>query len=97
MLPPMKTFFFQILRKKIRCLTDIDSDSNALDLIKEIKIFHAVHMFAESWDLVKQETIANCSKKAFRMTEDFNPEFVDPLWDMPTNLLIDRVAYLKMN
>ena len=48
-------------------------------------------MFAEAWDLVKPETIANCSKKAFRLNEN-QPE-IDPLWDIPTNLEIDREAF----
>ena len=88
----VKYHYKAILRKKIKALTDIDSDTSALTLIKEIKIVHAVHMFSEAWDLVKPETIANCSKKAFRITED-QPESFDPLWDIPDNLEIDREAF----
>ena len=49
-----------------------DSTIKACDLVKQIKVIHAIHMVSEAWKKVKQDTIRNCFDKAFN-SKDNNP------------------------
>ena len=60
-----KAHYRSILARKVSILAE-NSNFNANDLTKKVRVIEAIYMMEEAWNRVTPETIQNCFKKAWK-------------------------------
>ena len=58
-------------------------DKDPILFSKKISVLDAAHIAAEAWKMVKRETIVNCFKKGFQLTNDCSVETIADNIDIP--------------